>query len=759
MPRAHTKSPKPWLRLAGLIGLLAAVGLIWFARKQNTSPANLAPTNALQLVIAFEEQAAAQYWKPELEAQNRLRTITALWDAINHSTNKLQTALAHFNPAELILPTFASATELPHNIRVYNPSNSATTKHATLNSQPSTLSSLTNGWQLDQCEFRFIAVNPDIFYTSLHLSHSNLQTRAILEGNVTVQFTSSNTLHRVDASQLELRTRTGPPAFAEMFHAAVPPPEGSYFIDPLIIWDLDSDGQLEVILAAANVVIRRTPDGRWTPDRLLAHDPGLLLTAILGDFTGNGTVDFLFARLDGVHLFEGTSDGRFPNPPRPVWTQQRLRYPQALTAGDFDRDGDLDVFLAQYKVPFEKGQMPFPYFDANDGYPSYLLANDGAGNFTDVTQRSGLSAKRARRAYSASFVDLDSDADLDLILISDFAGLDAFENNGSGIFTDATRKWFDQTAALGMAHSFADFDRDGRLDLIMIGMNSPTADRLASLGLTRPYDTPDTSKRAALTHGNRLYFGTSQNSQVRFAERSVSAQVARTGWSWGSAAADLDNDGYPELYIANGHATRASTLDYESEFWLHDIYLGTSQENSLAETYFRQKLNRARAAGHSYGGHERNRLFLNRAGTNFVEIAHLFGLALPEDCRNVAAVDLDRDGRLDLIVTTFEEHPTTRQTIRFYRNKLEHVGHHLSVALTNSLQIGASAQLIQAAPHSTLNPQLSTPSTHTNAFTIVSGESYRTQLPPQVHIGLGDQSSSRSRIVSPETNLFRPLTP
>ncbi|HET6408370.1 MAG TPA: VCBS repeat-containing protein, partial [Chthoniobacteraceae bacterium] len=291
-------------------------------------------------------------------------------------------------------------------------------------------------------------------------------------------------------------------------------------------------------------------------------------------------------------------------------------------------------------------------------------------------------------------------------------------------------------AALGMAHSIADFNRDGLLDFIMIGMNSAVADRLASARLKRPYEVPDAGKRDALAFGNRLFFGSADG---RFVQRPLSAQVARTGWSWGSSAADFNNDGFPDLYIANGHATRASTHDYESEFWLHDVYVGTSRENSVTDTYFRQKLKTAVDSGHSYGGYERNRLFLNLAGTNFVEVAHLFGLSLPEDSRNVAAQDLDRDGRLDLIVTTFEQHPIARQTVRFYRNKLDDVGQSIVITLTNQLNTGAVASLVTTENDTT----------HTNAFTILPGESYRTQLPPRHQLGLGSVRNPATH-VSPE---------
>lgn len=690
------------------------------------------PTNELQLLNAVEEKAAAQYWEAELGAQRRLRTVNALWDAINRSSNRLATALGNFHPSELMLPAYKREIELPHEIRVASPSQGV--EH----SQPSPYSELLQlsaGWRLDQCEFRFIAINPDTFYVSLHLSKPENQSRAILEGNVTVQFTGSNTFQRIDASRLELRTRSGPPAFTEMFHEQVASPAGSYFIDPLIVWDLDADGQLEVVLAAANRVFRRQQDGSWRRGDLRTEPPGLLFTAILGDFSGDGITDFLGATFEGLTLYEGTSDGRFPGEAKVAWkAEPRLRYGQCLTTGDVDNDGDLDLFLGQYKPPYSKGQMPFPYFDANDGYPSHLLLNDGQGNFTDGTQKAGLAAKRGRRVYSASMVDLDRDNDLDLLLTSDFAGLDAFENKGAGVFWDATAKWFSETRAFGMGHTLADFNRDGLLDVLMIGMNSPTADRLNEL--QRPYEGGDAGMRRAVSYGNRLFFG---NENGTFRQNALSERVARTGWSWGSAAGDLDNDGYPELYIANGHESRSSVEDYEPEFWLHDIYVGNSQENSLAESYFRQKYGRTRGQGQSYGGYEKNRLFLNAGGTNFIEAAHLFGVAMEQDSRNIALQDLDNDGKLDLIVTTFEVHPEVRQTIRFFRNELPSAGNQIQVALKDAKFTGAQGAVFSG---------------RTNAFVMVSGESYRAQLPLKAHIGIGTASNSTVRVVS-GTDRFR----
>src|SRR6185369_1540959 len=118
-----------------------------------------------------------------------------------------------------------------------------------------------------------------------------------------------------------------------------------------------------------------------------------------------------------------------------------------------------------------------------------------------------------------------------------------------GHFTEVTGTWVAEPHAFGMAHALADFNGDGRLDLLMIGMNSPTADRLNHLGLWRPGVAEDRSMRSRVAFGNRLLLA---HAGGGFEQTSMNDFVARTGWSWGCAAGDFDNDGFPDLYIANG---------------------------------------------------------------------------------------------------------------------------------------------------------------------------------------------------------------
>jgi hypothetical protein len=717
---------RPPLRMVFLLAALLVA--VWFRISYRSHPQKgSSEMKPLEVVMAYEEEAAKKYWAPELVAEKYGRAVEQLWDRLNASTNRF--GLLANEGVSAAVSSYADAIQLNHGIRLFQPSKSGKTE---------TLSELVRafaGWELSQCEFRHIGFTNSTapasrYYFSAHLENTGLQQRAILEGDIVVFWKGSPEvpeIARVDASGVEIRTREGAPPFRQVFSDAVKPIEGSYFVDPLMVWDLDRDGSSEVILAAANRVYRRNGEGNWQARALCEHDPGLIFTAALGDFTGNGTVDFLCAKFEGLFLYEGSADGGFPDPPRQVWSvQPHLKYAQTIALGDIDQDGDLDVFLGQYKVPYEKGQMPFPYFDATDGFPSYVLENDGKGNFTDVTLKAGLGLKRGRRVYNAALIDLNRDGALDLALVSDFAGLDAFAGDGHGHFKDVTTDWFAQREGFGMASCFEDFNRDGRLDLLMIGMNSPTADRLASLGLNRPYEVEDGGMRARSTFGNRLLFGQANGT---FQQDAMSDAVARTGWSWGCAAEDYDNDGFHDLYIVNGHESNESVREYEPEFWLHDIYVGSSKENALGQKYFLQKMQGTRGRGWSYGGYEKNRFFLNLGGTNFLECAWLMGLALEEPCRNVIAEDLDGDGRADLIVTTFKVYPAMQQTIQIFRNELP---------VQNRLETVRASDLKLSGTVITLGTN------RTEA--LLSSGSYRSQIQPRVRVPKEQVESVREEL-------------
>lgn len=742
----NTRPRKTWL-LVVVISLgtllllrLAHIRLPW---ENSTSSGDLSAIGAW--LEARETGADKSVWSMEVVAQSCGRTFESLWDSVNRATNKLS-IIAGFPVGEIVLSQWRTPQTLPHGIELREPMDIGPTLSGGQWRQWVEKFS-SDGWQLDNIEFRHNRFDPDeqgrprqsSFYFAARLNHSKRLERAVVEGDLIVDWAAKRpdeefpSVKRIDASHLNVQTRTGEPPFQLILRQEIAPPERSSYIDPLIVYDLDGDGLPEIILAGKNLVYRRRAEDRYEAEPLCRYQPERLTSAVIADFDGDGFVDFLCANSRGLFFFKGSSRGTFDEPGRLAWTANPpLKNTMALTFGDLDHDGDLDVFLGQYRVP-TLGQVLRPYYyDANDGWPSSLLQNDGHANFADVTDAAGLGSKRWRRIYSASLADLNSDGHLDLVVVSDFAGLDLYQNDGGGRFTDATRRSVTEPHGFGMAHALADFNADGRLDLLMIGMPSPTVDRLEHLGLQRFYSAEDSLRRPAMAFGNRLYLGGDNGGLEQTA---LNNSIARSGWSWGCSAFDFDNDGFPDVYIANGLESKQSVRDYEPEFWLHDIFVDETIDDVTATRYFMGKFHRTRGQGWSYGGYEKNRLYLNQRGESFVEIGHLAGVALEADSRNVVAEDIDGDGRLDLLVTTFEVWPDVKQTLQVYRNRLQDSGHWIGFRFRE--QSGGRSPV---GARVTIHYQ-----GHSQVRQIVTGDSHRSQHANIVHFGLG--SAERVELV------------
>jgi hypothetical protein len=268
-------------------------------------------------------------------------------------------------------------------------------------------------------------------------------------------------------------------------------------------------------------------------------------------------------------------------------------------------------------------------------------------------------------------------------------------------------------------------------------MTSPTAERLEHLGLNRPNSKLDAAMRARMTFGSRLYFGEENGPEAErskyaeqsrsFKEHRTSTSVARTGWSWGASAADFDNDGWLDIYIVNGMESMAKVRDYDPQFWLHDIFVGDSRQREVENLYFGMKMTARRQASESYGGFEKNRLLLNRDGTHFVNVAHLLGVALEDDCRNLVTADLDGDGKIDLAMTSQHALPEAKEKLRVFRNEIAEQGNWIAFSFREEpghiSPIGATVSIPAAG--------------FKKVAAVVTGDSFRSQHPLTARFGLG----------------------
>lgn len=259
--------------------------------------------------------------------------------------------------------------------------------------------------------------------------------------------------------------------------------KGRADVSGISVYDLNDDGYPEILLGNGNrIVINR---GDWSKLQAVPivaannspRDGAGSNVGLIADVTGDGLLDWTNVAGDGnIRVFAGEGPVKFSTDEQVIELEYKLLEPTCLTAGDIDGDGDLDLFAGQWRRIYEK--MPDEYWDANDGHGNTLLINDGTGQFTDGTVAAGLGDKRFRRSYSASFLDLDADHDLDLLVVSDFSGAATYLNDGQGHFIDATDQLLDNHYCFGMSHTISDYNNDGLLDLFVLGMGSTTARRL-----------------------------------------------------------------------------------------------------------------------------------------------------------------------------------------------------------------------------------------------------------------------------------------
>jgi len=435
--------------------------------------------------------------------------------------------------------------------------------------------------------------------------------------------------------------------------------------------DVDGDGWCDIYfcrLEGGNVLYRNLGDWRFEDVTAAAGVacPGQYSTgACFADIDGDGDLDLLVNAIGGgTRLFLNDGKGRFTENTKAGLVSRFGAMSMALA--DIDGDGDLDLYVANYRtttirstgldVMVVNGKRLLRPED-RDNYEvtpeGYLLEhgeadvvyrNDGKGNFSQVSWTDGtffddtgkpLAVPPRDWGNSVMFRDLNGDNAPDIYVCNDFWTPDRiWINDGNGRFRAAPPKGFLATSSFSMGVDFADINRDGLDDLIVLDMLSRDhVKRMSQASLigAKPRSVGNAGDRQEMERNTLLL----NRGDGTFAEIAQLSGVDATEWSWCPIFLDVDLDGYEDLLISNGYSFDVQDKDAEDRI-------------NASGPWTRERVGQKVLMYPTL--HTANLAFRNRGDLTFAEMGAAWGFNLAGVSQGMALADLDNDGDLDVVI-------------------------------------------------------------------------------------------------------------
>jgi enediyne biosynthesis protein E4 len=405
------------------------------------------------------------------------------------------------------------------------------------------------------------------------------------------------------------------------------------------LFDYDRDGWLDALVlsgtrledngrrdrswapdeAPSNRLYRNQHDGTFVDvtDRVALRRTAWSSSVCVGDYDNDGWLDLFMTAYGHNVLYHNVAGARFEDVTGAAGLAvPAIRWGSGCSFLDYDHDGRLDLFVANYlRFDLATAQEPgggvnclwkgVPVNCGPKGLPAdtnLLYHNRGDGTFTDVSEPSGISRVTGRYSMTATAADLDGDGWVDVYVAADSTAAILYRNNHDGTFTDIALEsgsaYNDQgSPQAGMGIAIADFDGDGRLDIL----KTHFADDIPALFHALPKGRfEDIATTAGLAVQNRHV-------------------------EWGAGFPDLDNDGWPDIVYMTGN-----------------VY--PEVERALPQ----------------YPHRGPRIVFRNTGDGRFIDVSGASGpgATTPHSSRGAAFGDFDNDGDLDVLVMNMNEPPS-----------------------------------------------------------------------------------------------------
>ena len=458
-------------------------------------------------------------------------------------------------------------------------------------------------------------------------------------------------------------------------------------------FDYDNDGDLDLLITNGSTIANYSQGGNPVAAlyentdgifRENTEDAGIDATGwafgvCVADYDNDGNSDFYVTDYGANLLYRNRGDGTFEERAAASGVAD-TRWSSNCAFGDYDRDGDVDLYVANY-VDFDenlilrRGNDACVYMGVLQvfcgpkgliGASDIFYSNDGDGTFSDVSSHAGL-AGSSHYGFGVVFSDLDDDGWPDIYVANDSVPNLLYRNNRDGTFQEvglvsgASLNLFG-TAQAGMGVGVGDYDGDGELDIYVTNFAEDTNTLYRNLG--------------------GMFFADATAA-------SGASRASRPHVGWGTGFVDLDNDGWEDLFVANGH-----------------VYPGMDELNETSRHL------------------QPKEIYRNLADGTFAAItSDLEGdLTVPQSSRGTAFGDYDNDGDIDIVVVNANALPS------LYRNDGGNLNHWIGFLLvgrtSNRDAVGARVEIDAGG--------------RTRVGEVRSGGSYLSHNDMRVHFGLGE---------------------
>jgi hypothetical protein len=493
------------------------------------------------------------------------------------------------------------------------------------------------------------------------------------------------------------------------------------------IGDVDNDGLPDIYFSsnmASNRLYKNLGNLRFrdiTESAGVAANDAWNTGVAMADINNDGFLDIYVCRSADAYpekrknlLFINDKKGAFQEMAA-EWGIDDAAYSTQAAFLDYDKDGDLDLFLLNHSVQQYAGfnQYLSSYKEElNPNYGDKLFRNEG-NHFIDVTKESGIIANVLGFGLGISISDFNGDSWPDIYIGNDYHEQDYFYiNNKNGTFSESLASYMDHVSLFSMGNDAADINNDGKPDLFTLDMLPEDYFRQSMTSGPDNFDKYQVLIQGGFYHQTMRNMLQLNHGEQGFSEVGQLCGISNTDWSWSALFADFDLDGWQDLYVTNGYKRDYTNMD----FLLYAADAKIKSQKSGENLDVAEILNKMPEVKIP------NVIFKNKGNTTFSPKLKKWMKPIPSMSNGAAYADLDNDGDLDLVVNNID------QKAFVYRNNTRehHEGNFLALDFvgekSRAASVGAKVSLFTGRTVQ-----------HREAFFV---RGFQSSVAPRIHFGM-----------------------